>query len=78
MNPMERMVLAVVDEGYPWTPAMVTAYQEYKDTHPLAIALKKVWLCPYCTQEKVSNNETGSDISCCGEVGHATLIMELK
>jgi len=27
--------------------------------------------CPYCGNEKTSYNGTGSDVYCCGEVGHA-------
>ena len=29
------------------------------------------WECPFCGKEKTSPNGTGSDIACCGEVGHA-------
>jgi hypothetical protein len=29
------------------------------------------WECPYCFKKKPSYNGTGSDVSCCGEVGHA-------
>lgn len=31
-------------------------------------------LCPFCGKAKRSENGTGSDVSCCGEVGHATVI----
>lgn len=31
-------------------------------------------LCPFCGNTKQSSNGTGSDVSCCGEVGHATKI----
>lgn len=27
--------------------------------------------CPYCGGTKHSENGTGSDVSCCGEVGHS-------
>lgn len=30
-----------------------------------------VFVCPYCGTEKHSENGTGSDVRCCGEVGHA-------
>lgn len=31
----------------------------------------RLWECPYCGTEKPSPNGTGSDVACCGEVGHA-------
>lgn len=31
-------------------------------------------LCPFCSNTKPSHNGTGSDVACCGEVGHATVI----
>jgi len=32
----------------------------------------KKFFCPYCGDQRMSRNDTisGSDISCCGEVGH--------
>lgn len=32
---------------------------------------EEIFVCPYCGNERYSYNGTGSDISCCGEVGHA-------
>jgi hypothetical protein len=29
------------------------------------------WRCPYCGNVKTSPNGTGSDVACCGEIGHA-------
>jgi hypothetical protein len=29
------------------------------------------WVCPYCGHSKPSPNGTGSDVACCGEVGHS-------
>lgn len=31
-------------------------------------------ICPFCWKQKPSENGTGSDVACCGEVGHATVI----
>lgn len=31
-------------------------------------------VCPFCAKVKPSANGTGSDVSCCGEVGHAKVI----
>lgn len=31
-------------------------------------------LCPYCGKAKKSENGTGTDVACCGEVGHAKVI----
>jgi len=28
------------------------------------------WICVYCGLERPGRNGTGSDVSCCGEVGH--------
>lgn len=28
------------------------------------------YVCPYCGTERASANGTGSDVNCCGEVGH--------
>lgn len=28
------------------------------------------YVCVFCGREKTSENGTGSDVSCCGEVGH--------
>ena len=33
--------------------------------------------CPFCGTLKTSPNGTGSDVSCCGEVGHAQLVQEV-
>ncbi len=35
------------------------------------IGAEKLYECPYCGGEKPSPNGTGSDVSCCGEVGHS-------
>lgn len=35
---------------------------------------RKEFICPYCGTEHNSPNGTGSDIRCCGEVGHCGLI----
>lgn len=32
--------------------------------------------CPYCGNVKPSENGTGSDVACCGEVGHAVPVKE--
>lgn len=31
-----------------------------------------MWLCPYCGKEHASERD-GSDVICCGELGHAYL-----
>lgn len=31
-------------------------------------------LCPFCGKTKPSANGTGSDVACCGEIGHTTVI----
>lgn len=36
----------------------------------------KEFVCPYCGTEHHSPNGTGSDIKCCGEVGHCGRIDE--
>lgn len=32
---------------------------------------EQLYECPYCGNTKVSPNGTGSDVACCGEVGHS-------
>lgn len=32
---------------------------------------RTVYVCPYCGNSKPSANGTGSDVACCGEVGHS-------
>jgi len=32
--------------------------------------MSKFYKCVYCGEKKLSGNGTGSDISCCKEVGH--------
>lgn len=32
--------------------------------------------CPHCGMDKPSHNGTGSDVSCCGEIGHAVETQE--
>lgn len=29
-----------------------------------------IFVCVYCGKEKVSHSGVGTDVSCCGEVGH--------
>lgn len=31
---------------------------------------KSIYVCAYCGEEKFSHNGTGSDVVCCGEIGH--------
>ena len=33
--------------------------------------MRITWTCDFCGKEHESPNGTGSDVSCCGEVGHA-------
>jgi hypothetical protein len=32
--------------------------------------MPRLFECPYCGETKPSENGTGSDVACCGEVGH--------
>lgn len=34
-----------------------------------------IYCCTYCGQEKYSHNGLGSDVLCCGEVGHVEKVM---
>lgn len=36
------------------------------------------WFCPYCGKERHSESGTGSDVACCGEVGHAVTEQEYE
>lgn len=76
MNPMDRLILAILEEGYLWSPAMVSAYHEHEPNS--FIKLTEQWFCPFCGTDKDSPNGTGGDIACCGEIGHAERTMILK
>ena len=39
--------------------------------------LERCFCCAYCGTTKTSNTNTGSDISCCGEVGHVEIYYKL-
>ena len=41
---------------------------------PQARTEASLWACPFCGKLKPTYNGTGSDVSCCGEVGHAERI----
>jgi len=36
----------------------------------LELSQEKKYVCPYCYKEHDSSNGTGTDILCCGELGH--------
>src|SRR6185312_1093886 len=46
-------------------------HNEYEEYARLADSREDLWICPYCGNEHASENGTGSDVVCCGEVGHA-------
>ena len=73
---LERLALAIADSGEPWTPAMAEAYEEGVKGLP-HIKLRKFYSCIYCEEHRVSQNGLGTDIECCGEVGHVELFYEL-
>ena len=40
------------------------------ERHAVLFGKSARWQCVFCGQERTSYNGTGSDIACCGEVGH--------
>lgn len=38
----------------------------------------EMWRCVYCGAEKPSENGTGGDVSCCGEVGHVEAVEPIE
>jgi len=76
-NSLTRLASTMSDTNTLWTPAMREAFltgfhQRPAKDFPYAF----VWRCRYCEQIKQSFSDTGTDIFCCGEVGHANLYLE--
>lgn len=39
--------------------------------------MEPLYECPFCGNTKTSPNGTGTDVSCCGEVGHAITVLHV-
>lgn len=80
INIFTRFTVAIADEELNWSPTMIEAYNDFLKEAEVKgpPVLTPYYECPYCTKRYYNSyNGTGSDISCCGEVGHALTFYEL-
>ncbi len=49
---------------------MIPTTDDRPDDSAALIPLRDLWECVYCGRTHQSESGTGSDVVCCGEIGH--------